>query len=285
MSPFRTRTRAVALITLSAMGLAACGAGGGDEAAAGPETNDEGVTTIKIGAAPTPHTKILEYIDKELAPEADLDLEITTIADYVQPNVQLDEGTLDANYFQHQPYLDQQIEDRGYDFVSYEGIHIEPLAVYSESVEDIKDLPKGAQIGVSNDPANQGRALVLLESADLITLEDGVDATNATPNDIAENPKDLEFTPTDPAQLPRSLQDLDAAVINGNYALEADLVPSKDGLLIEDGKDNPYANLITVRAEDKDNEALKKLDELAHSPEVKDYIEKTWPEGAVQPAF
>ncbi|WEV79261.1 MetQ/NlpA family ABC transporter substrate-binding protein [Janibacter cremeus] len=284
MSHFRSRTRTAALLTLSAIGLTACGAGGGD-GAAGPQTGDDGVTTIAIGASPTPHTRILEFIDKELAPEAELDLEITTIADYVQPNVQLQEGTLDANYFQHEPYLEEQISDRGYDFAHYRGIHIEPYALYSDTVEDVGDLPQGAQIGVSNDPANQGRALELLQSADLITLEDGKDATNATLNDIADNPKELEFTATDPAQLVRALEDLDGAVINGNYALEADLVPTQDGLLVEDGEDNPYANFIAVRSEDKDDPALQKLNELARSPEVEAYIEETWPKGGVLPAF
>lgn len=279
----RARTRA-ALIPLAALGLAACSAGGQDSAA-GPQPDDEGVTTIRIGASPTPHTKILEYIDKELAPQAKLDLDITPIADYAQPNIQLDEGTLDANFFQHEPYLADQIEDRGYDFAHYEGIHIEPMALYSDSVKDVQDLPKGAEIGVPNDPSNQGRALALLEQADVITLAKGKDATDATLHDIAKNPKDVQFTETDPAQLPRSLGDLDGAVINGNFAIEADLDPSKDALLIEDGKDNPYANILVVRSEDKDNKALQKLDRLTHSPKVKKYIEKNWPEGGVRPAF
>ena len=283
MSPFRSTTRAAALIVVTSLGLSACGLAKGDSE--GPTADDKGVTTITVGASPTPHAKILEYVDKELAPAAKIDLDIKTFDDYIQPNVQLSEGTLDANYYQHLPYYEEQVKDRGYDFAHYTGIHIEPFALYSDKVKDVKDLKSGAQIGINNDPSNQGRALQLLADNDVITLKEGKDATNATIFDVADNPKKLTFKETDPAQLARSLQDLDAAVINGNYALEADLVPSKDGLLIEDGKDNPYANLITVRAEDKDNEALKKLDELAHSPEVKDYIEKTWPEGAVQPAF
>ena len=282
MSTARTTARAVALITVSALGLTACGLTKGD--AEGPAPDDSGVTKITVGASPTPHAKILEYVDKELAPDAKLDLEIKTFDDYVQPNVQLSEGTLDANYFQHLPYYEEQVEDRGYDFAHYDGIHIEPFALYADSIDDIKDLPKGGTIGINNDPSNQGRALQLLADHDVITLKDGVDATNATIFDIQDNPKNLKLVETDPAQLVRSLEDLDAAVINGNYAIEADL-STKDALAVEDGKDSPYANFLAVQKANEDNAGLKKLDELLHSPEVKAYIEETWPQGEVLPAF
>lgn len=282
MSPFRHTTRAAAVLAVSALALSACGAGGGDSE--GPEADDDGITTITVGASPTPHAEILEYVDENLAEDEDLDLEIKTFDDYVQPNVQLDEGALDANYFQHLPYYEEQVDDRGYDFAHFEGVHLEPFALYSEDLTDIADLPKGGKIGVNNDPSNQGRALALLEEADVITLEDGKDATNATINDIADNPKDLEFTETSAAQLPRSLEDFDAAVINGNYAIEADLSVD-DALLVEDAEESPYANFLTVQAGNEDNEALKKLDELLHSPEVKKHIEKTWPKGEVLPSF
>ena len=282
MSTARTTARAVALITVSALGLTACGLTKGD--AEGPAPDNSGVTKITVGASPTPHAKILEYVDKELAPDAKLDLEIKTFDDYVQPNVQLSEGTLDANYYQHLPYYEEQVEDRGYDFAHYEGIHIEPFALYSDKVKDLKDLPQGGTIGINNDPSNQGRALQLLADHDVITLKDGVDATNATILDVEDNPKDLEFKETDAAQLARSLQDLDAAVINGNYAIEADLSVD-DALVVEEGKDNPYANFLAVQSANEDNEGLQKLDELLHSPEVKTYIEETWPKGEVLPAF
>ena len=275
-------TRAAAVITVSALALAACGAVEDD--AEGPAAGDGGVTTISVGASPTPHAKILEFVDKELAPDAKLDLEIKTFDDYVQPNVQLSEGTLDANYYQHLPYYEEQVKDRGYDFAHYTGIHIEPFALYSDKVKDVKDLKSGAQIGINNDPSNQGRALQLLADNDVITLKEGKDATNATIFDVADNPKKLTFKETDPAQLARSLQDLDAAVINGNYAIEADL-STKDALVVEDGKDSPYANFLAVQKANEDNPGLKKLDELLHSPEVKAYIEKTWPNGEVLPAF
>lgn len=282
MSTFRTTTRAAALLTVSSLGLSACGLAKGD--AEGPAAGDNGVTTITVGASPTPHAKILEYVDKELAPAAKIDLEIKTFDDYIQPNVQLSEGTLDANYYQHLPYYEEQVEDRGYDFAHFEGIHLEPFALYSDKIKDVKELKSGATIGVNNDPSNQGRALQLLADHDVITLKDGKDATNATIFDVKDNPKKLKFKETDPAQLARSLQDLDAAVINGNYAIEADL-STKDALLVEDGKESPYANFLAVQSANKDNASIKKLDELLHSPEVKKYIAKTWPNGEVLPAF
>lgn len=282
MSPLRPTSRAAALVAVPALALSACGAVKDD--AEGPAAGDGGVTTITVGASPTPHAKILEFVDKELAPEAKLDLEITTFDDYIQPNVQLSEGTLDANYYQHLPYYEAQVKDRGYEFAHFEGIHIEPFALYSDKFKDVEDLPKGGQIGINNDPSNQGRALQLLADHDVITLKEGKDATNATIFDVADNPKELEFKETDPAQLARSLQDLDAAVINGNYAIEADL-STQDALIVEEGKESPYANFLAVQQSNEDNAALKKLDELLHSPEVKAYIEKTWPNGEVLPAF
>jgi D-methionine transport system substrate-binding protein len=276
--------RLVAGLALVAVtSLAACGAGGGDSSA--PVADDKGVTTLVVGASPTPHAKILEFVDTNLAAKAGLDLDIKTFDDYVQPNVQLSEGTLDANYYQHLPYYEAQVKDRGYDFAHYEGVHIEPFALYSKKVEDVSELGNGAKVGINNDPSNQGRALALLSKAGVITLKAGKDATNATIYDVDQNTKKLSFVETDPAQLVRSLDDLDAAVINGNYAIEAQLSPSKDAILVEDSEGNPYANFLAVQKKDEDNPALNKLDELLHSPEVKAYIEKTWSDGSVLPAF
>ncbi|KGN40740.1 MetQ/NlpA family ABC transporter substrate-binding protein [Knoellia aerolata] len=283
MPSFPRRGLAAGASFLVAASLTACGAGGGDSSA--PEADDQGVTTLVIGASPTPHAKILEFVDKELAAEAGLDLEIKSFDDYVQPNVQLAEGTLDANYYQHLPYYEAQVKDRGYEFAHYEGVHIEPFALYSKKVSDVAALPEGAQVGINNDPSNQGRALELLAKAGVITLKAGKDATNATIYDVDENTKKLKFVETDPAQLVRSLDDLDVAVINGNYALEADLSPSKDAILVEEADGNPYANFLAVQAADESNPALKKLDELLHSPEVKAYLTKTWADGSVLPAF
>lgn len=283
MPSFPRRGLAAGASFLVAASLTACGAGGGDSSA--PEADDQGVTKLVIGASPTPHAKILEFVDKELAAEAGLDLEIKSFDDYVQPNVQLAEGTLDANYYQHLPYYEAQVKDRGYAFAHYEGVHIEPFALYSKKVSDVAALPEGAQVGINNDPSNQGRALELLAKAGVITLKAGKDATNATIYDIDENAKKLKFVETDPAQLVRSLDDLDVAVINGNYALEANLSPSKDAILVEEADGNPYANFLAVQAADESNPALKKLDELLHSPEVKAYLTKTWADGSVLPAF
>ncbi|WP_353951874.1 MetQ/NlpA family ABC transporter substrate-binding protein [Knoellia sp. S7-12] len=281
MSSLRRPALVAGIALFAVSSLAACGAGGGDSS--GPEADDKGVTKLVIGASPTPHAKILEFVDKELAAKAGLDLDIKSFDDYVQPNVQLSEGTLDANYFQHQPYYDAQVKDRGYDFAHYTGVHIEPFALYSKKVKDVKELPEGAQVGVNNDPSNQGRAVELLAKAGVITLKPGKDATNATIYDIDQNAKKLKFVETDPAQLVRSLDDLDVAVINGNYALEADLSPSKDAILVEETTGNPYANFLTVAKKDENNAALKKLDGLLHSPEVKAYIEQTWADGSVLP--
>lgn len=282
MSSFSRRGLVAGLSLVVASSLTACGAGGGDSS--GPEADDKGVTTLVIGASPTPHAKILEFVDKELAAKNGLDLDIRSFDDYVQPNVQLSEGTLDANYFQHQPYYDAQVKDRGYEFAHYNGVHIEPFALYSKKVKDVGALPTGAQVGINNDPSNQGRALELLAKAGVITLKAGKDATNATIYDVDQNAKKLKFVETDPAQLVRSLDDLDVAVINGNYALEANLSPSKDAILVEESADNPYANFLTVQKKDENNASLKKLDELLHSAEVQAYIEKTWADGSVLPA-
>jgi D-methionine transport system substrate-binding protein len=272
-----------ATIAVGALALSACGATS-DAAPAGPRT-EGGVTTITIGASPTPHAKILQFVQDNLATEAGLKLDLKLYDDYVQPNVQLAEGALDANYFQHLPYYEAQVKDQGYDFAHFAGVHIEPFGLYSTKVKAPNELEDGAQVGINNDPSNQGRALELLAQAGLITLKDGKDATNATIFDIADNPKHLQFKETDPAQLVRSLEDFDAAVINGNYALEAKLSPTKDAILVEEGKDNPYANFLAIRKSEEGNAALRQLDGLLRSPEVKQYIEQTWGDGAVLPAF
>jgi D-methionine transport system substrate-binding protein len=272
-----------ALVAATALGLTGCGGSDAQDAAAGP-TEKDGVTTITVGASPTPHAEILEYVDENLAPDAGLDLDIKTYDDYVLPNTALAEGDLDANYFQHLPYFESQVADHGYDFDHFEGVHIEPYALYSDKYTSVDDLPDGAMVGITNDPGNQARALDLLVANGLLTLEDTGDEL-PTLLDVAENPKDLQFVETAPEQLVRALQDVDAAIINGNYALEAGLNPTTDSLLLESGEDNPYANFVAVRSEDKDDPAIVKLDELLHSPEVKAFIEQRWPDGEVVAAF
>ncbi len=270
-------------VAATALTLSACGAGGGGDMAVGTES--AGVTTLTVGVSPVPHGDILAFVDENLAEEVGLDLEITEYTDYTAPNKALVDGDLDANYFQHLPYFESEVEGQGYELAHFDGVHIEPFALFSESVESVEDLPDGAAIGINNDPSNQGRALDLLAQAGVIGLSDGVDAATATIHDVADNPKNLEFVEADAAQLARTLTDVDAAVINGNNALEAGLSPTDDGILVEEGEGSPYANFLAVRAGDETNESLTALDELLRSEEVAQYIEENWSDGAVLPAF
>lgn len=272
---------ALAAVTLLAAG---CSSGGSQTSAADGPAESGGVTTITVGASPVPHAEILEFVDAELAADADLDLEIVPFDDYVLPNTALAEGELDANFFQHVPYLETQVAQQGYEFTAYEGIHIEPYGIYSEELTSLEDVPDGALVGITNDPGNQARALDLLVANDLLTLEDTGDEL-PTLLDVAENPKNLELVETAPEQLVRSLPDVDLAVINGNCALEAGLNPAEDALVLEAGEDNPYANVLVVRSEDADADALVALDELLRSDEVRAFIEERWPAGEIIPAF
>lgn len=277
----KTRLAPVAFAAAAVLGLAACSGSTTSEETTGATAAGE-VTTLTIGATPVPHAEILAYVDENLAADAGLDLEIVEYTDYVQPNVALSEGDLDANYFQHLPYFDTEVAEKGYEFTASPGIHIEPYGVYSEKWASLDELPDGAQVSVPNDPSNQARALVLLENEGLFTL---ADVENPTIFDLADNPKNIELSEIDAAQLPRSLADVDAAVINGNFALEADLVPTEDAIALESGEDNPYANIIAYRTEDADSEALATLVELLTSDEVRTFIEETWPNGELIPAF
>lgn len=277
--PIRTTTYTTAAVaTLAVAALAAA------PAAASTDPVDGEVAVIRIGASATPHAEILEFIESELAADTGITLEIIVFDDYILPNQNLDEGEIDANYFQHLPYFESQIADRGYDLFAFPGVHIEPYGLYSSRFDSLEELPDGAEIGVTNDPSNQARALELLAAAGLITVADTGDET-PTLFDIAENVRGFEFIETAPEQLVRSLDDLDAAIINGNYALEAGLNPATDSLLLESGEDNPYANFVAARAEDAESPALVILDELLHSEAVHDFIVERWPDGEVIPAF
>lgn len=280
----RKTLSALALTTAATLVLASCGSGSEETPAADDVSETSGVTTLTVGASPVPHAEILEFVDEELAENAGLDLEIVTFDDYVLPNTALAEGELDANYFQHLPYFESQVEAQGYEFDHFEGIHIEPLGIYSEKHESLDDVPEGAKVGITNDPGNQARALDLLAANDLITLEDTGDEL-PTLLDVKDNPKNLELIETAPEQLVRALPDVDLAVINGNFALEAELNPAEDALVLESGEDNPYANFLAFRSEDAGSEALKTLDELLHSADVKAFIEERWPAGELLPAF
>ena len=218
---------------------------------------------------------------RKLAAEG-VNLEIVVFNDYVQPNVQLYEKQLDANYFQHVPYLEEFNAEKGYDLVKVAGVHIEPIGAYSEKISSIDELRDGAKIAIPNDATNGGRALALLAKHNLITLKDGAGIL-ATVQDIVDNPKNLDIVELEAATLPRVLPDVDAAVINTNYALEAGLVPTRDALFIEDS-DSPYVNILAARPDNQDDEAIRKLAAALNSDDVKRFIEETY-EGAVVPAF
>lgn len=262
--------------TATALALTACGSDS-DEAA-------EADGTITIAATEVPHADILNFITDNLADDAGLEIEIEVVNDYVTPNVATADGSVEANFFQTQPYLEEYNEANGTDLVTVAPVHIEPLGLYSDQSTSLEEIPDGAQIAIPGDGSNGGRALALLADAGLITLADDADATLATEDEVAENPKNLEFVPLEAAQLTRSLADVDAAVINGNYALEADLSPAEDSLFSESAEDNPYANYLVTTAENADNDDVQTLADLLRSTEVTDFIEQTWTDGSVIPA-
>ena len=236
---------------------------------------------LVVAATPIPHAEILELIKPTLAKEG-VDLEIKVFTDYVQPNVQVAEKRLDANYFQTKPYLDNFNKGKGTNLVTVTGVHVEPFGGYSKKYKSIDELPDGATVAIPNEGSNSGRALLLLQKAGVIKLKDPSNAL-ATPRDIAENPKHLKFKELESALLPRVLDQVDLDLINTNYALEAGLNPAKDALIIE-GADSPYVNYLVARPDNKDSDAIQKLSKALTSPEVKAFIEKKY-NGAVVPAF
>ncbi|MCP1473710.1 D-methionine transport system substrate-binding protein [Pseudomonas sp. EB276 TE3739] len=237
--------------------------------------------TLTVAATPVPHAEILEFVKPALAKEG-VDLKVKVFTDYIQPNVQVAEKRLDANFFQHQPYLDEFNKAKGTDLVAVTGVHLEPLGAYSSKLKKIEELPSGANVVIPNDATNGGRALMLLAKAGVITLKDPTNILS-TLKDIATNPKDLKFRELEAATIPRVLTQVDLALINTNYALEAKLDPSKDALVIE-GNDSPYVNILVSRQDNKDSDAMKKLAAALHSPQVKQFITEKY-KGAVLPAF
>ncbi|WP_308638924.1 MetQ/NlpA family ABC transporter substrate-binding protein [Paenibacillus silvisoli] len=275
------------LLLAIVVALSACGAkkeennANTGNTAAGNGSNAPQEVTLKVGATPVPHAEILNFIKPALK-EKGINLEVIEFNDYVQPNTQLYEKQLDANFFQHTPYLDQFNKDKGYDLVNVAGIHIEPFGAYSKKVKSIDELTDGAKVVIPNDPSNGGRALALLAANNLIKMKDGV-GVNGTVHDITENAKNLKITEVEAATLPRVLDEVDLALINTNYALEAELVPTKDALFIE-GSDSPYVNILVARPDNKDSEAMKTLAAELQTPEVKKFIEDKY-QGAIVPAF
>ncbi|HHY42887.1 MAG TPA: ABC transporter substrate-binding protein [Thermoanaerobacterales bacterium] len=269
-------------LALIALLVVSCGSAQNSNQAQNESSDNTKPMILKVGASPVPHAEILNVVKPILAEEG-IELQIVEFADYNQPNLRLADKDLDANYFQHIPYLESFSKEHKLDLTYTAKVHIEPMGVYSEKVKNLSELKDGAEIAIPNDPTNGGRALILLQQAGLLKIKDGV-GINATVYDIAENPKNLKITELEAATLPRVLGDVDAAVINSNYALEAKLVPTEDALVLESPKDNPYVNILAVRKGDENRPEIVKLSEALNSPEVKKFIEEEY-KGAVIPAF
>lgn len=262
--------RRTLLATLSLVALAACGR---------PERQDAG--TLTIAATAVPHAEILEQVKPELA-RAGVDLRIRVFNDYVQPNLQVDQQRIDVSYFETKPYLDEFNASRGTHLVPYAGIHVEPLGAYSRRWKSIGELPVGASVAIPNEPSNSGRALLLLQKAGLIRLEDPANPL-AVLRDVVANPKRLRIRELEGATLPRTLGEVDLALINTNYALDAKLNPVRDALIIE-GKDSPYVNYVVGRPGGEKDPRVLKLIAALRSPATKAFIERKY-QGAVLPAF
>lgn len=262
----------LAFTVIGLLSAAGCGEG---------EASEDEEVTLKIGASSVPHAEILEFIAPDL--EADgINLEIVISTDGIQTNQQTADGDLDGNFFQHTPYLEQVNEDSGLDLVVVEGIHIEPFGVYSKEINSIDELSDGAQIAIPNNPSNFSRALLLFADHGVITLDE-TKSGDFLLEDITENNKNLEFIPVDPPLLVHSLDDVEASAINTNYALEADLQPLEDSLIIE-GSDSPYVNILVSRPDNKDSEPIQKLADALTTEKVREFIEENY-DGAVVPAF
>ena len=236
---------------------------------------------LSVAASPVPHAEILEFVKPALAKEG-VNLKVKVFTDYIQPNVQVAEKRLDANFFQHQPYLDVFNKAKGTHLVSVAAVHLEPLGAYSSKYKNLDELKDGSTVVIPNDATNGGRALLLLDKAGLIKLKDSTNILS-TVKDITANPKNLKFRELEAATIPRVLTQVDLALINTNYALEAKLNPEKDALVIE-GSDSPYVNILVARPDDKDSADMQKLVAALHTPEVKAFILEKY-KGAIVPAF
>ncbi|GAA2990009.1 MULTISPECIES: MetQ/NlpA family ABC transporter substrate-binding protein [Streptomyces] len=275
-------TAAAAATAALALGLSACGTDSDPASKSESGANADTSKALVVAASPTPHADILNYVKKNLAEKAGLKLEVKEFTDYVLPNTATENGQVDANFFQHKPYLDDFNKKNKTHIVPVVDVHLEPLGLYSKKIKDIKDIRSGQTVAVPNDTTNEGRALQLLADNGLITLKDGV-GTDAKLSDITDK-KGLTFKELEAATVPRALNDVDAAVINGNYALEADLKPATDSLALEKADGNPYANFLAVKEGNEKDPRVQKLAELLNSDEVKKYIEDTY-QGSIVPAF
>lgn len=234
---------------------------------------------LRVGATPVPHAEILEFLKSDLANDG-IELRIVPFSDYVTPNASLDDGSIDANFFQHKPFLDATKKERGFKIESIANVHIEPLGLYSHKLTS-KELPDGVTIAVPNDPSNGGRALILLHNAGLLTLADPTNLVS-TEFDIVENPKHIKIKPIEAAMLPRTLDNVDAAVINGNYALQAGL-KSSEALILE-GAESPYVNILVVQESRINDENIQKLKTALQSQKLKKFIEEKY-HGEIIPVF
>ncbi|MDV5144460.1 MetQ/NlpA family ABC transporter substrate-binding protein [Streptomyces sp. SBC-4] len=275
-------TAGIAATAALALGLTACGTSSDPSSSKDSAGSGDASKPLVVAASPTPHADILNYVKDNLAEKAGLKLEVKEFTDYVLPNTATQSGQVDANFFQHKPYLDDFNQKNKTTIVPVVNVHLEPLGLYSKSLKSVKDIKAGQTIAVPNDTTNGGRALQLLAENGLITIKPGV-GTNAKLSDITDK-KGLEFKELEAATVPRALNDVDAAVINGNYAIEAKLQPAKDALVLEKADGNPYANFLAVKEGNEKDARVQKLAELLNSPEVKKYIEDTY-KGSVIPAF
>lgn len=265
---------AATVILGGALLIAGCGSDN-NKAASGDKQ------VLKIGATAVPHAEILEQVKPVLAKEG-IDLQITEFSDYNTPNLALGDKEIDANFFQHTPYMNEFAKAHNLPLVSAGAVHLEPMGLYSRQIKDLKDLPKGAKIAIPNDPTNGGRALLLLQKQGLITLKDSSNILS-TVQDIASNPNEYQFVELEPAQVPRALDDVALAAINTNFALNVGLNPGKDALAIE-SNDSPYVNIVTVLKGNESDPRIQKLMSALHSPEIKKFIEDKY-KGAIVPAF
>lgn len=269
---------AVCLLLLAVAFIGGCGASGASNKEAVAQKED---AIIKVGVTSGPHAEILEQV-KKVAERDGLRIQIVEFNDYVQPNVALDQGEINANAFQHQPFLNNHVKDRGYKLVSIAKTVILPMGIYSDKIKKLSEVPTGASVAIPNDPSNAGRALMVLEKSGLIKLKPGVGIA-ATVLDIVENPKHIKIKELEAALIPRAIADVDMAAINTSYAIKAGLVPSRDGLAIEDSS-SPYANILVVREQDKNKPIFQKLIKAYHSEEVKKYLAEHF-NGSILPAW
>ena len=268
----------LSLILATLLVVTACGNNGGQQTVGGSEGTTEKVV---IGVSPTPHGEIIEALEEDFK-AAGIEIEAVNFDDYVQPNLALDDGDLDMNYFQHTPYLNNFNKEHNLNLVVIGQVHVEPLALYSDKYDSIEELPEGAEILIPDDSTNGARALLLLESEGLIELKDPTDLS-ATEVDIISNPKNLKFTALDAANIGRTYTDVDGGIINANFAIDVGLNPTKDSILIE-GEQTPYPNVVVVKAEDKDNETYLKVVEILNSDKAREFIETEY-EGTIKPVF